>query len=195
MLALRSTVSLGNVQVPCVRILAPLHPPTPARAYWRQAAAVRPGPFYRRLRAEWLTSRSEPFLPPPSVVSHPWRSFRHLSSQEVKSAPQLSTTAAAATAASESPQPTLTSKTTISNAEQRRRDWSIVRRLAVHIWPKDDWVTRGRVVLGVGLLIGGKVRRFVIGAPPIFSRGSSLNIRLLLAATECPSPSLFQRDY
>jgi hypothetical protein len=197
MLALRSTTSLGNVRVPCVRILASPHPPTPARAYWQQAAAVRPGPFYRRrLRAEWLTSRSEPFLPPPSVVSHPWRSFRHLASQDAKSAPQLSTTAAAATATRESPQPLSTSKTTISNAEQRRRDWSIVRRLAVHIWPKDDWTTRGRVVLGVGLLIGGKVRRFVASlAPPIFTRSSSLNLCSLLAATECPSPSLFQRDY
>jgi ABC transporter ATM len=48
--------------------------------------------------------------------------------------------------------------TSISNAEQRRRDWAIVRRLAVHIWPKNDWGTRGRVVLGVGLLISGKVR-------------------------------------
>jgi ATP-binding cassette subfamily B (MDR/TAP) protein 7 len=33
-----------------------------------------------------------------------------------------------------------------------------VRRLAVHIWPKKDWATRGRVVLGVGLLVSGKVR-------------------------------------
>jgi ABC transporter ATM len=51
------------------------------------------------------------------------------------------------------------SSVTVTNAEQRRRDWSIVRRLAVHIWPKDDWATRGRVVLGVGLLVCGKVRR------------------------------------
>jgi len=49
-------------------------------------------------------------------------------------------------------------KAVISNAEQRRRDWAIVRRLAVHIWPKNDWGTRGRVILGVGLLVSGKVR-------------------------------------
>ncbi|KAI0258101.1 iron-sulfur clusters transporter ATM1 [Gloeopeniophorella convolvens] len=45
----------------------------------------------------------------------------------------------------------------VSNAEQRRRDWAIVRRLAVHIWPSGDWATRGRVVLGVTLLVGGKL--------------------------------------
>ncbi|KAG2149046.1 P-loop containing nucleoside triphosphate hydrolase protein [Suillus bovinus] len=37
--------------------------------------------------------------------------------------------------------------------EQRRKDWMIVKRLMSHVWPKDDWGTRGRVVLGFGLLI------------------------------------------
>jgi ABC transporter ATM len=92
------------------------------------------------------------------VAPHPWRLFRHLAAQDAKSPPQSSTTAPAAAGVNESPQPTPTSKATISNAEQRRRDWTIVRRLLVHIWPKDDWATRGRVVLGVGLLISGKVR-------------------------------------
>ncbi|KAI0058799.1 P-loop containing nucleoside triphosphate hydrolase protein [Artomyces pyxidatus] len=45
----------------------------------------------------------------------------------------------------------------VTNAEQRKRDWSIVRRLAVNIWPKNDWGTRGRVVLGVGLLVSAKL--------------------------------------
>jgi ABC transporter ATM len=43
--------------------------------------------------------------------------------------------------------------------EQRRKDWMIVKRLMSHVWPKDDWGTRGRVVLGFGLLIAGKVWR------------------------------------
>ena len=45
----------------------------------------------------------------------------------------------------------------VSQAEQRRRDWSIVRQLAVNLWPKDDYKTRARVVFGFGLLVGGKV--------------------------------------
>ena len=46
----------------------------------------------------------------------------------------------------------------ISLAEQRRRDWSIIRKLVGNLWPKDDYKTRARVVLGFGLLVGGKVR-------------------------------------
>ncbi len=42
-------------------------------------------------------------------------------------------------------------------AEQRRTDWGIVKRLMENVWPKDDWKTRGTVVLGFGLLISGKV--------------------------------------
>jgi hypothetical protein len=180
MLALRSA-SLGNVRIQCVRVLAPPHPLTPARAYWQQAA-VRPGPSYRRPRAEWSTCEAwlspifrHPCLPP-RFVAHPCRLFRHVAAQDAKSAPQSSNTTSAAAGVNESPQPTPTSKVTISNAEQRRRDWSIVRRLLVHIWPKDDWATRGRVVLGVGLLICGKVRLSSL-PPPIFTR-SSLNICL-----------------
>lgn len=46
----------------------------------------------------------------------------------------------------------------VSQAEQRRRDWNIIRRMSQNLWPKDDWNTRGRVLFGLGLLIGGKVR-------------------------------------
>ncbi|KAF9243531.1 P-loop containing nucleoside triphosphate hydrolase protein [Melanogaster broomeanus] len=45
----------------------------------------------------------------------------------------------------------------VSAKEQRRQDWMVVRNLLRNVWPKDDWSTRGRVVLGFALLIGGKV--------------------------------------
>jgi ATP-binding cassette subfamily B (MDR/TAP) protein 7 len=41
--------------------------------------------------------------------------------------------------------------------EQRDADWSIIRKLIGHIWPKGDRGTKVRVVLALGLLIGGKV--------------------------------------
>lgn len=41
--------------------------------------------------------------------------------------------------------------------EQREADWSILRKLSGHIWPKGDKSTRTRVVLAVALLVGGKV--------------------------------------
>ena len=40
--------------------------------------------------------------------------------------------------------------------EQRRNDWRILKKLMVHVWPKQDWRTRGTVLLGFGLLISGK---------------------------------------
>ncbi|CAE6526728.1 unnamed protein product [Rhizoctonia solani] len=45
----------------------------------------------------------------------------------------------------------------ISQAEQRRVDWEIVRRLIVNVWPKNEWTIRARVVLALSLLLAGKV--------------------------------------
>ncbi|KAF8580573.1 P-loop containing nucleoside triphosphate hydrolase protein [Ramaria rubella] len=45
----------------------------------------------------------------------------------------------------------------ISTSEQRRKDWVIIKRLLVHIWPPNDWGVRGRVLFGLGLLLLGKV--------------------------------------
>lgn len=47
----------------------------------------------------------------------------------------------------------------ITVSEQRRKDRDIVGRLMRNIWPKNDWNTRGRVILGFGLLVAGKVWR------------------------------------
>jgi len=73
------------------------------------------------------------------------------------------------------PQPTETPKTTTvpstpeskpsepkeihpTNAEQRRTDLSIIKRLMVNVWPKNDWKTRLTVLGGFGLLVMAKVR-------------------------------------
>lgn len=45
-----------------------------------------------------------------------------------------------------------------TQAEQRKQDWKIIWRLMGNVWPKNDWNTRGRVLFGLGLLVGGKVR-------------------------------------
>jgi ATP-binding cassette subfamily B (MDR/TAP) protein 7 len=47
----------------------------------------------------------------------------------------------------------------ISVKQQRKNDWEIIKRLSGNLWPKDDWSTRARVVVGMGLLVAGKVRR------------------------------------
>ena len=133
--ALRSAAAFRHVQVLRVHV-TPCHR-SHATARWHQSP-VRVGPH------------SSFYLPPRPVPLNS-RAFRHFAQQEnEKSVP----TAPAQVV------PTTPKAVIVSNAEQRRRDWAIVRRLAVHIWPKNDWGTRGRVVLGVGLLVSGKVRLY-----------------------------------
>lgn len=40
--------------------------------------------------------------------------------------------------------------------EQRKKDWSVMRKMMEHMWP-EDWGVRSRVVFGFGLLVCGKV--------------------------------------
>jgi len=42
-------------------------------------------------------------------------------------------------------------------AEQRKNDWSIVKRLMTNVWPKNDWKTRLTVIIGFVLLVTAKV--------------------------------------
>ena len=86
------------------------------------------------------------------------RSFQHLAPQ--KPQPKESKpiqNQPPSQASSKTAQSLVADNTDVSNSEQRRRDWSIIRRLAVNLWPKNDWGTRGRVLLGVGFLVTGKV--------------------------------------
>lgn len=41
--------------------------------------------------------------------------------------------------------------------QQRETDWSIVRRLIGHVWPKGETGAKTRVILALALLVGGKV--------------------------------------
>lgn len=45
-----------------------------------------------------------------------------------------------------------------TQSEQRKKDWRIIWKLMENVWPKNDWSTRGRVLFGLTLLVGGKVR-------------------------------------
>ena len=51
----------------------------------------------------------------------------------------------------------LLAEQTVSNKEQRQADWAIIRNMAHYLWPKNDFGTRFRVGLSVGLLVGAKV--------------------------------------
>ncbi|KZT00956.1 P-loop containing nucleoside triphosphate hydrolase protein [Laetiporus sulphureus 93-53] len=80
------------------------------------------------------------------------------------------------------PQELVNEAVDISLAEQRRKDWSIVKRLAENIWPKNDWSTRGRVLVGFGLLISGKLLN--VQVPLIFKQIiDSLNVDIAAGTT------------
>lgn len=66
----------------------------------------------------------------------------------------------------------------ITQAEQRKKDWRIIKLLLVNIWPPNDWGTRGRVLLGFGLLISGKVSSVHIPWPVILGFNHPLPTRI-----------------
>ncbi|EAU83155.1 iron-sulfur clusters transporter ATM1 [Coprinopsis cinerea okayama7 len=69
-----------------------------------------------------------------------------------------------------------------TRAEQRRTDWIIVKRLMTNVWPKDDWRTRGTVVLGFILLISAKLLN--VQVPQLFkSVVDSLNVDITSSTT------------
>jgi len=45
-----------------------------------------------------------------------------------------------------------------TKAEQRRSDWAIIKQLLSNVWPKNDWHTRGTVLVGFVMLISAKAR-------------------------------------
>lgn len=74
--------------------------------------------------------------------------------------------------------------------EQRKIDLGIIKRLMVNVWPKNDWKTRGTVLLGFGLLIGGKVRPAGCSDHGVF-----VLITWLSTGPQCPSSLDFQEHH
>jgi hypothetical protein len=153
--------------IPCTRSLlsrAPLrlHHPA-ANAFIVSSAVVRLRPSSSRISLSpraWTASNTGGSGPLHSTR----RSYQHLTnppptSAHVEGQPQRS----AATTPPATAEPTKqvsrdpTEHTEVSNAEQRRSDWKIIRQLLVHVWPRNDWRTRGTVLVGFAFLITGKV--------------------------------------
>ncbi|KAJ6620068.1 P-loop containing nucleoside triphosphate hydrolase protein [Mycena sp. CBHHK59/15] len=70
----------------------------------------------------------------------------------------------------------------MSATEQRRTDWRIVKTLVKHVWPQNDWKTRGTVIAGFGLLISSKLLN--VQVPLIFKNViDSLNMDIASSST------------
>jgi ATP-binding cassette subfamily B (MDR/TAP) protein 7 len=48
-------------------------------------------------------------------------------------------------------------KVDLSNKEQRKADWTIIKEMTKYLWPKDNYGTRFRVGLSVALLLSAKL--------------------------------------
>lgn len=103
------------------------------------------------LGRQW--SERPPTVSIPSFRPVICRSYQHLASQPPKKTSDETSKLPNAT----TPKPSPEDAVHVSIAEQRKKDWNIVKRLSRNLWPKDDWSTRSRVILGVGLLVAGKV--------------------------------------
>lgn len=116
----------------------------------------------------------------------PLRSFQHLAS---KDEPKPSSQAPKNIVASAPPRPAGNPEDAvhISLSQQRKNDWQIIKRLSRNLWPKDDWSTKARVVVGMGLLVAGKVR-------DTFRRNKFVEVHGSVGL-ECPSPTTLQEYY
>ena len=114
-----------------------------------------------RLAVRRLLPRFRPCIPSLEVVNRSpnpllYRQSRHLSSQPTPTLVKSRTPASDDPKGS--PKGGVAPVADFVVQEQRKKDWSVVRKMMEHMWPQ-DWGVRRRVVLGLGLLVGGKVNR------------------------------------
>ena len=85
----------------------------------------------------------------------------------------------------------LLAEQTVSNKEQRKADWAIIKDMAHYLWPKNDFSTRFRVGLSVGLLVGAKVGHTLLTLHVAVVEPELIDLSV---GPQCPDPILFQ-DY
>ncbi|KAJ3473767.1 hypothetical protein NLI96_g12833 [Meripilus lineatus] len=68
----------------------------------------------------------------------------------------------------------------ITQSEQRKKDTRIIKFLLANIWPPNDWGMRGRVILGFGLSISGKLLN--VQVPLLFKNTIYTTLNIPVAA-------------
>ncbi|KAL0953186.1 hypothetical protein HGRIS_004441 [Hohenbuehelia grisea] len=131
----------------------------------------------RSLHVTRLCLPQSPPRLPRLVASVPWtRTYQHLAPKP-DSPPSNIPVKPDATAPSTPTESNPLEPSNVTQAEQRRTDWRIIKQLMEHVWPRGDWKTRGTVILGFTLLVVGKVLN--VQVPIIFkSIIDTLNVEL-----------------
>ena len=114
-------------------------------------------------RAPRITSLSLLARARPPVLTARWSSTLVLHPSHIRQScarvqRQLWTSRNAQTPAHASPPISAAEKAAVERKEQRRRDWAIIKQLTLNLWPRGEWSIRARVVAGLFLLVGAKVR-------------------------------------
>ncbi|CAL1717356.1 unnamed protein product [Somion occarium] len=145
------------------------------QACFRAATSLRRGASSPRSLTAFIFSACRPH-PTSSVCTRKY--FQHLAPQSQKSTSQTKEAAPV-----KKPTKVLAGDGVhVPRAEQRRNDWNIIKRLAKHIWPENDWSTRGRVLAGFGLLISAKLLN--VQVPILFkSIIDALNVEMTAEST------------
>lgn len=132
-------------------------------------AALSPTPFLMSLAARCfiraprvsslgLLARVRPPAPAACWSSTFVLHSGHTRQSCVRAQRQLWTSRKAQTPANASAPVSRAEKAAAERKEQRRRDWAIIKQLTLNLWPRGEWSIRGRVVAGLFLLVGAKVR-------------------------------------
>ncbi|KAI8369348.1 uncharacterized protein BYT42DRAFT_106127 [Radiomyces spectabilis] len=122
----------------------------PIFGVWNVAPIIRPSIVRPTVLRSFHQSSARP--PRPQLAfNSPFLQARRVFAHQAKSSP-------AKPSASKPPNKDLLQHTaTETNKERNATDWAIIRQLMKYIWPKNDVGVKSRVVIALGLLIGGKV--------------------------------------
>lgn len=133
---LRATLSPTKAQLRSQRLGAPVYLP----AAWHARRVFASTPRHRKDDTRARTVQKEIQAKQPAAES--------IKPEGVQKSKPAEPTAKAGS---------LLSEQTVSNAAQRKMDLAIMKDMVQYLWPKNDFNTRFRVSLSLGLLIGAKV--------------------------------------
>ena len=97
----------------------------------------------------------------PSASPHAQRWAQTSTATKTKDAPPRKPEAGSKSTVIGAPPPTkkdnLLGEPTLSNKEQRKADWAIMKEMSQYLWPKDDLGAKARVSTALALLVGAKL--------------------------------------
>ncbi|KAH9864558.1 Iron-sulfur clusters transporter atm1, mitochondrial [Plenodomus biglobosus] len=123
------------------------HPLLPPHAI--AALCCAPSPLHRK----HVHSQRPPRVPTPTPTPTPTPAVDPLANAPTKVPAKVPAKAPAKT----QPADPLLHEHTLTNKQQRKADWAIMKEMSQYLWPKNNLGTRFRVGLSVGLLVGAKL--------------------------------------